>query len=243
MRAWQRRRVAGPWVALATAAALLLHGACLADRDGRRPVLIVAEEAPPAAERVQDLQLRMRGDRGPWAGDAERFFTGAFIGLMAHEAGHLLANALVGSRPHGVEVEFAGIPFFTIEPGHKLSDRQHYFTAQAGFMAQHAVNEWLLERHPDLRREDDPTLKGLAAFNFWLSVGYAGSAITQYGPHERDTNGMADSLGWDEPAVGLLILTPTLLDRYRYDHPDEEWARDASRAVKLLIVGLALAAD
>ncbi|MEA3402797.1 MAG: hypothetical protein U9R79_16275 [Armatimonadota bacterium] len=239
--AHQRQQVTPPWVALA--AALLLHGASVADDEGGRRLVLIVAEGPSAAQRASDLDLRVTGKRGSWAGDPEKLFTGVLIGLTAHESGHLLANALVGSSPHGVEVEFAGIPFFTIEPGHKLSDRDHYITASAGFHAQHLVNEWLLTEHPDLRNEDDAMLKGLAALNFWLSVGYAASAITQYGPHERDTNGMADSLGWDEPAVGLLILAPTLLDRYRYDHPDEEWARDASRAVKVLIVGLALAAD
>lgn len=215
----------------------------VAAADDEDLTLIVLGNSTPAAEKAAELDLRVPRDRGPWAGDPEKFFTGAFMGLLAHESGHLVANAVVGSHPHTEHVSFAGIPFFTIEPGYELSDRDHYFTAQAGFMSQHAVNEWLLESYPNLRKEDRPLLKGVATFNFWLGVGYAASAIAQYGPEERDTKGMADTLGWDEPAVGLLILTPTLLDRYRYEHPDEEWARDLSRAVKLLTVGLTLTVD
>ncbi len=205
--------------------------------------VIVLADSTTAAEKAAELDLRFSRDRGPWAGDPAEFFTGAIIGLLAHESGHLMANAAVGSDPHTEHVSFASIPFFTIEPGYELADRDHYFTAQAGFMTQHALNEWLLEKYPNLRNEDRPMLEGVAAFNFWLGVGYAASAIAQYGPQERDTKGMADNLGWDEPAVGLLILTPTLLDRYRYEHPDKDWARDLSRAIKLFTVGLTMTVD
>ncbi len=54
---------------------------------------------------------------------------------------------------------------------------------------------------------------------------------------------MADELGWGEDSVGMLILTPTLLDAYRYHHPEAKWAKRASRISKILILGLALEAD
>jgi len=146
-----------------------------------------------------------------WAGDSSEFFRGAFVAFLGHEAGHLIANLAVGSSPDLKGVEFSIVPFFTIEPGRKLSDRQHYITASAGFNAQHIINEWLLEKHPNLRNEDEPFLKGLATLNFWLTVGYSATAFAGYGPDERDTKGMADSLGWSEDSIGALILVPAAL--------------------------------
>lgn len=36
-----------------------------------------------------------------------------------------------------------------------------------------------------------------------------------------------------------MILVPTVLDTYRYNHPDAKWAKVASRVSKLLMIGLA----
>jgi hypothetical protein len=173
-----------------------------------------------------------------WAGDPRRFFTGAFVSFLGHETGHAIANYALDTDPYLKGVEFSFIPFFTIQPGRKLSKREHYITASAGFNAQHAINEWLLTEHPNLQDEDEPFLKGMATFSFWLGVGYAASAFAGYGPQERDTKGMADSLGWSEDSVAALVLAPTLLDAYRYRHPGCKWARGASRLMKLAVVGL-----
>lgn len=179
----------------------------------------------------------------PWGGDSGEFFKGALLGFGAHEAGHLIANAIEGTDFGLQRVDFGPIPFFTIQPGKPQTNREHYLTAQAGFTAQHLVNEWLLETHPDLRNEREPFLQGVATFNFWLGVGYSATGLLGYGPDERDTRGMADSLGWSEESVSLMILAPTLLDYHRYKHPEDKWARDLSRIAKLAILGLALTAD
>lgn len=180
---------------------------------------------------------------GMWAGDPGKFFQGAFVALLGHEAGHYVANWSIGSHPYIKPVNYGPIPFFTIEPDRALTKREHYITASAGFTGQHIVNEWLLTKHPNLKDEDEPFLKGIAAFNFWLTVGYAATAFAGTGPDERDTKGMADSLGWNEPYVGALILVPTALDTYRYKHPDAEWAKTASRLSKLAVILLALSVD
>lgn len=197
-----------------------------------------AEEATPAPEAPSEKPAPRKD--GPWAGDAGEFLKGAALGFLGHETGHLLANLAVGSDPYLKRVDFAFIPFFTIQPDHLLTPREHYLTASAGFGAQFLLNEWLLEKHPNLAYEDEPFLKGLAAFNFWLGVGYALDGFTGYGPDERDTKGMADALGWSESTVGALVLAPTLLDAYRYHHPGCRWARDVSRGLKALMFGLAL---
>ncbi len=136
-------------------------------------------------------------------------------------------------------IHYGPIPFFTIQPNKPLTNRDHYITASAGFNAQHIINEFVLSAHPNLMKEDEPTLKGLTAFNFWLTVGYAATAFAQAGPNERDTKGMADSLGCSESLIGAMILVPTALDTYRYKHPDSKWAPTASRISKLAIIFLA----
>lgn len=207
---------------------------------------VLADEASPAP--VQTPEESPTADApaprppGMWAGDPAKFFQGAFVGLLGHESGHLIANSAAGADIFLKSVNYGPIPFFTIEPGRPLTRREHYSTASAGFTAQHAINEWLLTAHPNLKDEDKPLLKGLASFNFWLTVGYAATALAGTGPVERDTKGMANALGWNERWVGALILVPTALDTYRYKHPDAKWARTASRLSKLLIVGLVIEA-
>ncbi len=205
----------------------------------------ILEPVPVALgdEPTMTLSTSRSASQRVWAGDPAEFFKGAFSGFLGHEGGHLIANTALNTNFHLKGVKFAVIPFFTIEPGRELSPREHYITASAGFNGQHLINEWLLLRHPNLREEDKPFLRGVATFNFWLTAGYAATAFAGYGPDERDTKGMADSLGWSEESVGVLILAPTLLDAYRYKHPKAKWAKHASRITKLLILGLALEAD
>lgn len=175
---------------------------------------------------------------GMWAGNTGKFFEGAVTALFAHEGGHYIANACVGSKPYLQGVHYGPIPFFTIQPNRFLTKREHYITASAGFLSQNLVDEWILTKHPDLKDEDEPYFKGVASFNFWLTVGYAATAFAGSGPKERDTKGMANSLGWNEKYVGAMILVPTALDTYRYKHPKEEWAATASRLSKLAMIVL-----
>lgn len=110
---------------------------------------------------------------------------------------------------------------------------------------QHAGSEWLLSTRPHLRRESAPFLKGVLAFNLATSAVYATAAIGKLGPPERDPLGMAASLGkkgWPEPAVGVLILAPAILDGYRYLNPDQKWAAWVSRGVKAAFLALTLVA-
>ena len=84
-----------------------------------------------------------------------------------------------------------------------------------------------------------------SGFLVGTSFVYTAAAFGRFGPPERDPRGMAASLGHDgvpEPVVGLLWLTPALLDWYRYEHPNARGARWASRSVKVASVLLTLAA-
>jgi hypothetical protein len=80
----------------------------------------------------------------------------------------------------------------------------------------------------------------LLTFHVITSLVYAGAAFGNTGPVERDTRGMAESLGIKERWVGVLILAPAVLDTYRYFHPDARWAAWSSRGVKMGSVALVL---
>ena len=162
--------------------------------------------------------------------------TGAAIGLAAHETGHVLADLALGEKPGLEKVDFHGVPFFAITHRSGLSPRREFTISSAGFWVQHAENEWLLSRRPNLRREQAPFAKGVLAFNVLTSMAYAGAAFAKTGPIERDTRGMAASLRIDERWIGALVLAPALLDAWRYRHPGAKWATWTSRGVKIGMV-------
>ena len=168
------------------------------------------------------------------------FLLGAGTAFAAHEGGHLLFDAIFDAHPGVKKVSYKGIPFFAITHDAGLSDRQEYVIDSAGFWVQEGTNEWLLHAHPDLRHEHQPYLKGAFAFNVLASVFYAGAAFWRTGPPERDTRGMAASLHWKEPYVGLLILAPAVLDAVRYYEPHAKWAAWGSRGAKITGVLLVL---
>jgi hypothetical protein len=161
------------------------------------------------------------------------FLAGAAVGLAAHESGHLLFDGLFRADPGIKRVSFHGLPFFAITHKSGLSPRREFVIDSAGFWVQEATNEFILSRRPNLRRERAPFVKGVFAFNVLASAAYAGAAFARTGPVERDTRGMADTLRWKEPYVGLLILIPAVLDAFRFYHPDARWAAWGSRASKI----------
>lgn len=164
------------------------------------------------------------------------FFTGAAIGLGAHEAGHVAASLAFGEKPGVRKVDFHGIPFFAITHRGGLPPRHEFTISSAGFWMQHAENEWLLVTRPALRRERAPFAKGILAFNVLASVAYAGTAFAKTGPLERDTRGIAAASRIDERWIGAFVLAPAVLDSWRYYHPDAAWAVWMSRGVKIGMV-------
>ena len=170
------------------------------------------------------------------------FLGGAAIALAAHEAGHLFFDVVFDADPGVRRVEFHGIPFFALTHRTDLSPRREFTISSAGFWVQHGVNEWLLTARPRLRQEGAPLLKGIFAFNVLASVAYSGAAFAKDGPQERDTRGMAASLGADERWMGTLILAPAVLDTWRYFDPDARVPVWISRAVKVAAVLLVIKA-
>jgi hypothetical protein len=165
-------------------------------------------------------------------GDVAAFLGGAAVALGAHEAGHLVFDFAFDGKPSIKRVSAGPFPFFAITHL-PVSPVREFTISSAGFWVQHAGNEVIIMRHPRLRSEHAPLLKGMLAFNVLTSVGYAGAAFLQRGPGERDTRGMATSARVDEPWVGAMILAPAVLDGARYYKPDVAWLKWVSRASKV----------
>jgi hypothetical protein len=196
--------------------------------------VVFAIGATAEVVRAQETPPQPVTQNGPSAASSTGLFLlGAGSALAAHEGGHLLFDAIFDASPGIKKISYKGIPFFAITHDAGLSDRQEFVIDSAGFWVQEGTNEWLLHKHPDLRHEHQPYLKGAFAFNVLASVVYAGAAFLRTGPAERDTRGMAAALHWKEPYVGLLILAPAILDAVRYYQPHAKWAEWGSRGAKV----------
>jgi len=164
--------------------------------------------------------------------DLMKFLAGGLLGLGLHESGHLVFDGLFDAQPHLQSVHFGPVPFFAIAHRSNLSPRREFTVSSAGFWMQEATNEWLLTRRPDIRDRHEWLTKGVIAFTVLSSVGYALVAFAHAGPAERDTRGMAASVGVNESIIGALVLTPAVLDSYRYFKRGSGWAEWTSRGVK-----------
>jgi hypothetical protein len=161
-----------------------------------------------------------------------KFLTGGALGLLMHESGHLVFDAVFDASPRVEGIRFGPVPFFAITHRADVSPRREFTISSAGFWMQDLSSEWLLTTRPTLRDAHAPFAKGVLAFNVLNSAGYAVVAFARAGPFERDTRGMASSIGADERAIGALVLAPAVLDAIRYFKPEARWAKWASRAVK-----------
>lgn len=161
-----------------------------------------------------------------------RFLAGAATGFALHEGAHVASGLAFGSAPGLRRISFGPIPFFAVTH-ERVSPRREYIISSAGFWSQQATSETLLTRNPTLRHEDAPFLKGMFAFHLVTSTGYGIVAISDRGPLERDTYGMAVSADLPEPVIGAVVLVPAILDALRYYFPEKGWLRWAGRGVKL----------
>jgi hypothetical protein len=194
----------------------------------------------PAAFAQQSEDAPPPQPNGQAAVDTVKFLAGGAVGLVMHESGHLLFDAIFDANPYVTGVHLGPVPFFAIAHRSDLSPRREFTISAAGFWVQESVDEWLLTRRPQLRDQHAWGMKGLLAFDVLNSVGYSLVAFAKAGPSERDTRGMADSIGIDERIIGALVLAPALLDSYRYFNRGSGWAAWTSRAVKVSSVLLVL---
>jgi len=171
-----------------------------------------------------------------------KFLAGGVTGLTVHESGHVMTSAAFGAHPGTKPINYAGIPFFAVTH-QQVSRKREFIISSAGLWTQHADSELILTKRPDIRHESAPFLKGVLAFNTVTSAVYATAAFGKLGPPERDTLGMAQSLGqhgWREPSIGVFVLAPAAFDVYRYFRPDRKWAAWASRGSKAVFMALVL---
>ena len=169
------------------------------------------------------------------------FLLGAAAGLAVHETGHATFAAVLGANPRFGRTSGSAFSFFAIHHD-PVSRGKEYVISSAGFWFQHAVSEAILTTHPQLRDEDRPFMKGIVIFHLGTSAIYSVAAFARIGPDQRDTRGMAVSLGVPEPWIGALILAPAVLDTVRYMRPQARWARWTSRGAKVAAVLLVAAA-
>jgi hypothetical protein len=165
---------------------------------------------------------------------------GGAAGLAIHESGHLVADWAFDEKVVIKKVDWKGIPFFAISHAPDLSPRREYVVSSAGFWAQYLYSEQILTHYPNLKDEQSPFRKGLLTFHVATSLLYAGAALGELGPIERDTRGMASSRRISERWIGVMVLAPALLDVYRYFNPDARWAAWASRSAKVGSVALVI---
>jgi hypothetical protein len=163
--------------------------------------------------------------------DIVKFVAGSGEAFIEHEASHVLFDEMFDAHPYVKAVHLGPVPFFAIAHDQQ-SPRREFIITSAGFWTQEATSEWLLTRRPNLRDEHAPFVKGAFAFDLLTSMGYGVVALFRAGPFERDTRGMAQSIGVDERAIGVMVMAPAILDAFRYFNPGARWAVWASRAVK-----------
>lgn len=173
------------------------------------PVTMFAQEPVPQAAPVP---VPEESRKAAFA----KFLAGAAVGAGLHEAGHLAA----GWKRYDV------------------SRRRAIAATSAGFWAQYLTTETVLTRHPHLRSNRSPFLKGVIAFHLVTSAGYTVLAMTQSGPHGRDTLDMSQAIGVNERWIGALVLAPAVVDGIRYLRPEARWAKWLSRGIKLGSVAL-----
>ena len=170
-----------------------------------------------------------------------KFVGGAILALALHETGHLVFDGVFAAQPRMEAIRFGPFPFFAVTHRSGMPPREEFAISSAGFWMQEATDEWFLTRRwcrdtaVGCSFRDDRTwlAKGMFAFNLLNSVGYALVAFAKAGPTERDTRGMADAIGVDERAIGVVILAPAVLDAYRYFRPNSRVAVWMSRGVKI----------
>jgi hypothetical protein len=183
---------------------------------------------------------------------------GFLTGFLAHEAGHVVVNLMLGNVP-----KFEGffvwgfVPFFAIAPRVDCVDdvciknngqefgagpRGKYAIVSAGYNVQHISDELILSRRPGLRYEGAPYQKGILLFNIFLSCMYSVGAWTNLQDPHGDLAGMGRASGFTQAGLSAALMLPAVLDTYRFLFPSSaRWSAWLSRGSKVSFVGLTFA--
>ena len=118
------------------------------------------------------------------------FLGGLAVGLAAHESGHLLFDVIFDADPASGASSTTASRSSPLRTSRDCRRRQEFVISSAGFWVQHATNEWLLTRRPNLRSEGSAFTKGVFAFNVRRVGDYAGGGVredrTAGARHARD---------------------------------------------------------
>jgi hypothetical protein len=197
-------------------------------------------------------------ERPPMARTLGLGTAGVLSAFLAHEAGHVAANLMMGNVPR-IEgfLTWGFVPFFAIAPRIECQGercvkhdgepfgpgrRGKFFIVTAGYEVQHITDEIILTRNPRLRDEWAPFQKGMLLFNVFLSCFYVAGQLTGLEDPHGDLQGAVDMSGFDGRLLSLALLAPAALDTVRYFVPtSERWSAWASRGGKLTFLGLGFA--
>ena len=235
---------------MASLSAALWLCAPLARADtGAQPVPAAAT-APAPAEALAPAPAQ----RSLWLRGA-LFAGGAASAFLLHEGGHIVAGAALGGWPHLQPVRFLGfIPFFAVAPGLSCADQGctrfgepfpagrpgAYLVFSAGFHVQHLTDELILTLEPNLAQADAPFRTGMLAFNTLLSVAYVTANLIGIEPRAGDLGSISRVANRPQLVANGLLLGAAALDLARYQWPETAWLAWASRAAKVVLLGLAL---
>ena len=188
--------------------------------------------------------------------DVGLFAGGAATAFVAHEAGHLAANLALGNVPHVEQVRFLGaVPFFAVAPDITCSgdlclrrDGSPFGPGRkglllillAGFDVQHATDEALLTRDPQLRSRGASFCTGLLAFNTLTSVAYAIGNLAGIEPSAGDLSDAVRDARASRLLTTGLLLGVAFADVARWAFPEAAWLAWVSRAAKVAFLGLPL---
>ncbi len=222
----------------------LLTFACFA------PVPAFAQQGPTIAAATPSERAPRFDARGVGFG-----LLGFATGFLAHEAGHVVVNLMLGNVP-----EFQGflvwgfLPFFAIAPnidceggvctkqnGQEFGagPRGKYAIVSAGYNVQHITDEIILTRSPGLIHEVAPYRKGILLFNVFLSCMYSVGVWTGLQDPHGDLAGMGRASGYSEVGLSMALMLPAILDTYRFFKPSHSrWSAWLSRGSKLAFVGI-----
>ena len=208
-------------------------------------LLVVLSLAAPTRALADERHAKPERDFGKFT-DWLQLAAGAAAGFVGHELGHVTTDVITGHHPTFVRTHTGPFPFFAIQPCcGVLSRSSEYAIASAGFIVGDVSSELIFHLVPNIRTRHAPFLKGILLFDTVLAVGYAVTGFLEarwpdIGPAQSDINSMARALGVPPWQVGLYLMTPALIDVYRYFVPGSPVAPWVSLQGKAMMLGITL---
>ncbi|MFA5386531.1 MAG: hypothetical protein WC297_02630 [Candidatus Paceibacterota bacterium] len=149
---------------------------------------------------------------------------GGMTSYGLHEAGHYLAAEAVG----GKDVEFGR---FVTWNGGVDGKTDNFMVSSAGFMTQNIGSEIALsiqEKH----KTKSYFVLGILLHNFFQETFYHEKK------HYDDLHNMEKNSDLNEDEIRTFLAVKSIIDLYRFYHPDQKWSIWASRSMTGTIIGI-----